>query len=101
MGERYDSAPEPAHPVRLWKTACHIILAVLLNDQMRGLPVALVGGVKVTAVGFHMMPIILPSRCESLQVRVSPTGRCHGLEAGSGSGPGVQGYGRELRATEG
>uniref|UniRef100_A0A452HID6 Uncharacterized protein n=1 Tax=Gopherus agassizii TaxID=38772 RepID=A0A452HID6_9SAUR len=32
---RNDSAPEPAHTVRVWKTACYIILTVLLNDQMR------------------------------------------------------------------
>ncbi|XP_053874079.1 8-oxo-dGDP phosphatase NUDT18 isoform X2 [Malaclemys terrapin pileata] len=31
--ERYDSAPVPAHPVRVRKTACYIVLAVLLNDQ--------------------------------------------------------------------
>uniref|UniRef100_A0A674HY72 Uncharacterized protein n=1 Tax=Terrapene triunguis TaxID=2587831 RepID=A0A674HY72_9SAUR len=33
---RYDSAPQPAHMVRVWKTTCYIVLAVLLNDQMRG-----------------------------------------------------------------
>ncbi|XP_075767162.1 8-oxo-dGDP phosphatase NUDT18 [Pelodiscus sinensis] len=31
--ERYDSAPAPAHPVRVRKTVCYIVLAVLLNDQ--------------------------------------------------------------------
>uniref|UniRef100_A0A8C3TIK6 Uncharacterized protein n=1 Tax=Chelydra serpentina TaxID=8475 RepID=A0A8C3TIK6_CHESE len=34
--ERYDSASVPAHPVRVQKTACYTILAVLLNHQMKG-----------------------------------------------------------------
>ncbi|XP_032656784.1 8-oxo-dGDP phosphatase NUDT18 [Chelonoidis abingdonii] len=33
LQERYDSAPVSAHPVRVRKTACYIVLAVLLNDQ--------------------------------------------------------------------
>uniref|UniRef100_A0A8C3S4B7 Uncharacterized protein n=1 Tax=Chelydra serpentina TaxID=8475 RepID=A0A8C3S4B7_CHESE len=41
--ERYSFAPVPAHHVRVRQTACYIVLAVLLNDQMI-FPVALAWG---------------------------------------------------------
>uniref|UniRef100_A0A8C8S4P1 8-oxo-dGDP phosphatase NUDT18 n=1 Tax=Pelusios castaneus TaxID=367368 RepID=A0A8C8S4P1_9SAUR len=31
--ERYDSVPGPAQPVQVRKTACYVVLAILLNDQ--------------------------------------------------------------------